>query len=1824
MARKIIIGKYKFNAEQNSVTVYDNIPLERFLLITNVTRNEIIYDFTKSELSGAAFYIDSDEETVISLTYDCAGAGHADTDKLQILIEKDAVEFTPSDDLIDPVGKFRVSNPGNLIDTDFEYSLQGTKWETLQTVSNIPTVYSSSGDIPLEGIVSVEATNGSKQIKVTTSIVHNLNVGDPIAVQGLDLFYAEGYFTVSNVSNSLIFFFDLDAASNVTGDISGSYTTITAAKFFEGSPLPVSVQDGAVTNAASPSTLDIITQETHGFSENTKVYLRNSVGPRTLNIEESSGTAPDGRPVVDTTASFSISNSLDTSVDTGRSGYATSSVMSYDWEPTYSKYLLDIDVNTTTNIITWTAHNLKNRYTVLFNTPIRGATVGGLTDGVVYWVEYIDENSIKLHTNDTLTAEVNITTWDSTFGLSRLGLVYKVVAGSGLERTTEFADTLIQQTNLIDETTGSNRNGGFVIPTINLSQLLGTPGQPVSGPIIISQLAYRGDLSATNEYVQFWPLSNGATSGTLLNIGRFGGADTAVFRIENQNGWPVAGLNITNFTTLNAQNETVWRFATRGINTNINYGLPNSWFWQFRFTFTVETTIIPTGTDFEFSGGDLYNTTYGLGGVQPDKVIAFQGRTPGSYTNTSDRYSALPNQITNGRYGNTNAFYPNLLNSQTDGIIQLNYNNGITYDVSGVNSEIYYTFINVLSSDRNTLYIPNHGIEDNDTVTVTVDQTDFNAGQRFVYANSTGAATIITDRIFNVITNVISSDLIRIQVDQSPFTDDIIGFPNNFNLSYTVPNETYNTVYLGNHKISGTTEADYTAGAGTPIGGLTTATTYALNKVTDARVSVSQTSGGVTTSTTTEVGAQNNNTQNLFIDFETPLGFAPSAASIVGVEFRGDFSASNEYVLMRFADNEEFFVGQRDGQDTDVWLTDTTWSVKNVTELLTTDGGGLKGINVEFDPTSTINAGFFTPSGNYWEIRFIIAADSGTIVLTASGSGDQTFDITSQVGAYDGIYNISSIPAQNEFLLESDFTIPKNVQSFTSTEVNASTITFANDHNLITGEKIDYNANGNTSMLPTVDQYYAIVINNTTIAIASSYVSAINNSSLPITGQSGTHFIESFNIIKNIKGSGSVTVVSGSNEVLGSGTRFLTDFKRFDQVWIEISGFAQVFTVDQITTNENMTLFDPVPASASSANHYFATQLVLRPDGYNLHKPFDGGVDITAGTSPNSKIVRQTRKYFRYQSGKGIQNSYAINFNPPKIIQNLIQSNGTTATVNTQEAHNFKVGDSVRIEKSTVSTGSNTYNGTFLVTAVNTPFQFEYEMSSEPSDTKAGGFPTYTRASWNDSYIRAGMFDDQNGFFYEFDGQKLYAVRRSSTLQLAGNISVLRGSQVVTGINTSFTSQLNISDKIVIRGQSYTVVEVSSDNRLVVQPAYRGINANKVKITKTIDTRIPQDEFNLDKCDGTGPSGFILDLNRIQMAYADYSWYGAGKVRFGFKDQNGHVRYVHEFRHNNRLDESYFRSGNLPARYEIENGPNATTAPTLFHFGTSVIMDGRFDDDKAYLFSTSSKPFAFTNGANRTFASTATSSFQLVTIDGRRVFVYAIPVSETNASETPVGSQIVVDGSTVLPEGTYVTQVRVDGANSLIYTSWPALGTEPSGGSFPDISSASDFIVGEQTAIDLTEPLPLLSLRLAPSVDSGLTGAVGAREIINRMQLGLRNAGVTSNASVEIFLILNSLPSNLEFVNAPSPSLSQLIKHNAGDRLLNGTTIYSQKSSAGSLDIDLAELLELGNSIQGGDGIFPAGPDLLTLAVQPQDTSQISGTSPFFVSGKINWSESQA
>ena len=165
--------------------------------------------------------------------------------------------------------------------------------------------------------------------------------------------------------------------------------------------------------------------------------------------------------------------------------------------------------------------------------------------------------------------------------------------------------------------------------------------------------------------------------------------------------------------------------------------------------------------------------------------------------------------------------------------------------------------------------------------------------------------------------------------------------------------------------------------------------------------------------------------------------------------------------------------------------------------------------------------------------------------------------------------------------------------------------------------------------------------------------------------------------------------------------------------------------------------------------------------------------------------------------------------------------------------------------------------------------------------------------------------------------------------------------------------------------------------------------------------------------------------------------------------------------------------------------------------------------------------------------------------------------------------------------------------------------------------------------------IPLISVRLAPSVDNSLIGGIGDRDIINRMQLKLKELGVSVSHDSTITVVLNGNLSNVGYQNVGSPSLSQYVAHESGDEISGGTTIYQFRASGGtensagkrfsvSSTFSLDGLADLGNSILGGDGVFPNGPDIMTICATPVDSSEIDETSSYAVSSRISWAESQA
>jgi hypothetical protein len=100
-----------------------------------------------------------------------------------------------------------------------------------------------------------------------------------------------------------------------------------------------------------------------------------------------------------------------------------------------------------------------------------------------------------------------------------------------------------------------------------------------------------------------------------------------------------------------------------------------------------------------------------------------------------------------------------------------------------------------------------------------------------------------------------------------------------------------------------------------------------------------------------------------------------------------------------------------------------------------------------------------------------------------------------------------------------------------------------------------------------------------------------------------------------------------------------------------------------------------------------------------------------------------------------------------------------------------------------------------------------------------------------------------------------------------------------------------------------------------------------------------QAQWNLDKMDGSGPSGVTLDFSKSQIFMFDYEWLGVGRVRCGF-NVNGKNYYCHEFLNANNINGTYITDPNLPVRHEIRSVGGLGSMKTIC---CSVMSEGGSD-----------------------------------------------------------------------------------------------------------------------------------------------------------------------------------------------------------------------------------------------------------------------------------------
>lgn len=255
--------------------------------------------------------------------------------------------------------------------------------------------------------------------------------------------------------------------------------------------------------------------------------------------------------------------------------------------------------------------------------------------------------------------------------------------------------------------------------------------------------------------------------------------------------------------------------------------------------------------------------------------------------------------------------------------------------------------------------------------------------------------------------------------------------------------------------------------------------------------------------------------------------------------------------------------------------------------------------------------------------------------------------------------------------------------------------------------------------------------------------------------------------------------------------------------------------------------------------------------------------------------------------------------------------------------------------------------------------------------------------------------------------------------------------------------------------------------------------------------------------------------------------------------------------------------------------------------------------------------------------------FQADTTSATLTYVHALPVQAVRITVDSMNYEIIKWAS----HGTIVTGTNVPPATVMVGTP-----VKTSAGGYFWLSGlptgfhpADDLQLGYgDNAINYFSNL--LSFRVVPSADNDRTGAVGEREVINRMMMILTRCQVNTTHDVSVDVVLNGTPSRYDFTRVGMTSFVEIMKHVQTDTVENGLVVFSFMARGGQADangrnsystttLDFPNTLPLTNCMLGGNGVFPDGPELITMRFRPSDLHDVSVKNPLRVFTSLDWYE---
>jgi len=1553
----------------SSIRIMGRYTHSEILLITDTETGNIIYNFSDpstsldivyktgkssgdnqplSDLDFPSWWQTGDCITTLYFSYDTSSFSG---DDVQIFVENDSQTIRPWDFGTDAIERMRVAAPQAMLDADFEYGLQPTKWQAIGMMRNYPSLYELSGTETTASDITTDASAntgnfGASLITVTTNGSHGFSAGTPITIKGLSpsvsgFSRAEGSFLVNSVVSSVTFtYYSSAKVGTSTGQsLYTSYAQIRQAGFYTGAAI-----GSATYSLFSNGSTQTVVSKFDTLAGSFQIAF-NGTSP-------TPGSPISGSPYIPSGTSVS-----------GVIGLST----------------VNTKIKTTTQVTD----------TVIYITDVTGVQAGMAID---------DGSNNAIFINSIASG-----------GQLNLSSAFSQIK-QGANRTTSS----VAGTNFPANGTGATfivaRVGGAYISVTDSGDSTGNGQGYASGDIVKILGSNLGGVDVTNDMLI--SVSTVDSAGAILTFTYLGTAATG------GGTYTAVSQTSTDSVSGSAAQITVVRDGGTG-----NYGV----------------TLVSGGTGF-VQGDTVTWAGTNFGGTSPanDIVITVDGVLFGSGAIVDFTVSLTANGV------NGNQTY-----SSIPGISVANTGTGGVFDV--VAAEGTYSV----------------------TPTVGITSVGYRVGNRIVIpGNILGGASPLNDCTVSVLA-VSGGNITSASASGTPFAGaDIIIYPS-VTISEAITAEILEGTILNVGAIA-TVQVDFTSAHGLLPGSsiLSSVTSQPAPGFASTTRSLTNSASWISTAFyggTFLAITSDSNRVNKSIDGQswTNPGVLPAASSWTSIA-AGPIGGTTYWIAIQqtgvlaaySTDNGSNWTATGSLPSSGTW-TSVTYFNGVFVAVRSNSTAAAYSIN-----GTTWIAATLPSTSNWSDVVGGIIGTSNYLVAVAGGGTAAAYSVDNgatwaAMGALPTSSNWSSVAFGN-----GRFVAIASGSTAAAVSTNGTTWTAA---------ILPSSANWNSVTFG--DEVFVAVADGGTAA-ATSFNGTTGSWTLQTLAASGTWEEIAYG---NYAGVGIFAVVgSGSNALSVSLTSANHNLA------------AGPFVITQVPTNTSIR-FPARTTGTINASSAISGVLYARPDSFFVHRPFDGGVMLgTGGPQHGAQAIRQSKKYIRYQSGKGIMYTTGALFAPNYNLASATAAGYTTGsyiTMSTDDTdHGLQPGGIIEV------TGFNSfeYNGTYTVESILSSRAFRVRALVPLSTLVADIGPKCILSvkAWAGSTVRVGAFDDQNGIFYQFDGQELSLVRRSATFQLAGQCAINTESNLVQGTGTRFTTQIKVHDKVVIRGMTHTVTTITNDTTMTVAPDWRGVNnVVGVKMCLVKELVIPQHEWNMDKGDGTGPSGYNIIPQRMQMIGIQYSWYAAGFIEFMIRGADGKFVFLHRIRNSNINYEAYMRTANLPVRYEVENrsaldklsADITSTAQSLnltdaSKFPTSGIL---YVDNELISYAGKS--------GNRLTGVTRAANLSNFSAGQNRT--YTAGTATTHAA----GAGVALVSCTITP--------TINHWGSAILTD--GMFDEDRGYIFNYAATGLTASVDKQTAF---------MLRLAPSVSNALVGDLGERDLLNRAQLLLNEIAVTADS----------------------------------------------------------------------------------------------------------------